>query len=192
MGVISHNAMMKVLTRFARDRRGVSAVEFAMVLPLMVTLYFAGVETTEAIAAKRKVTLAARSLADVTARSTTISAADLNGLYKAVQSVMFPYSNPAGPVEGKLHIKLSSVSIDAKGNATIDWGVAVNETAHAKGDSVALTGKKNVLDIPSTSLIWAEIRYDYTPTVGYLITGTVGLSDEIFMRPRLSDTVTGP
>ena len=36
------------------------------------------------------------------------------------------------------------------------------------------------------------MSYSYTPTIGYVVTGTLTLSDQIYMRPRLSDTVTGP
>ena len=38
------------LVRFARDRRGVSAVEFAMLLPLMLTLYLGTVEISQGVA----------------------------------------------------------------------------------------------------------------------------------------------
>jgi hypothetical protein len=34
------------------------------------------------------------------------------------------------------------------------------------------------------------VNYSYKPTIGYVVTGTLSLSDQIFMRPRLSDTVT--
>jgi len=34
------------------------------------------------------------------------------------------------------------------------------------------------------------VTYAYTPTIGYVITGTLNLADRIYMRPRLSDTVT--
>ena len=62
-------------------------------------------------------------------------------------------------------------------------------TARSKGSSVTLPA---ALLVPSTSLIWSEVQYSYTPTVGYIVTGTLTLKDQIYMRPRLSDTVTGP
>jgi hypothetical protein len=34
------------------------------------------------------------------------------------------------------------------------------------------------------------VSYSYKPAIGYVITGTLNLSDQIWMRPRLSDTVT--
>ncbi len=66
------HAVTAVATRIGRiacfldDRRGVSADEFAMLLPLMVTLYLGSVETSQGIATSRKVTLTAHTLADLT------------------------------------------------------------------------------------------------------------------------------
>jgi hypothetical protein len=40
--------------------------------------------------------------------------------------------------------------------------------------------------------VWSEVSYSYKPAIGYVITGTLNLSDQIYMRPRLSDTITGP
>jgi hypothetical protein len=41
-------------------------------------------------------------------------------------------------------------------------------------------------------LIWSEVQYTYKPVIGYVITNTLTLKDQIYMRPRLSDSVTGP
>ena len=44
------------------------------------------------------------------------------------------------------------------------------------------------LNVANSSLIWSEVQYAYTPTIGYVISGTLTLKDQIYMRPRLSDT----
>ena len=59
-----------------RDQRGVSAVEFAMLLPLMVTLYLGAVEISQGVAIHRKVTLTARTVADLASQVTSINNAD--------------------------------------------------------------------------------------------------------------------
>jgi hypothetical protein len=40
-------------------------------------------------------------------------------------------------------------------------------------------------------LIWGEASYSYKPAIGYVVTGTLNLKDQIYMRPRLSDSVSG-
>ena len=56
------------LSRFARDRRGVSAVEFAFIAPVMIGLYFGCAEISDGVAADRKVSLIAGALANLAAQ----------------------------------------------------------------------------------------------------------------------------
>ena len=81
---------------------------------------------------------------------------------------------------------MSSVTIDAQGKATIAWSDTLNGTARAKGSTVTLPA---ALAIPNSSLIWSEVQYTYKPVIGYVVTGTLTLKDQIYMRPRMSDTV---
>ena len=60
------------------DERGVSAVEFAMLLPLMLTLYLGGVEVSQGVSIDRKVTLTARTVADLVAQVSSINTTGLN------------------------------------------------------------------------------------------------------------------
>ncbi len=48
--------MKKKLNLFARDKAGVSAVEFAMIAPVMITLLLGTVELSDVMMADRKVT----------------------------------------------------------------------------------------------------------------------------------------
>jgi Flp pilus assembly protein TadG len=173
--------MCKSLSGFARDPRGVSAVEFAMVLPLMLTLYLGAVEVSQGIGIDRKVTLTARTVADLASQVTNITNADMTNLLAASTSVMTPYPTST------LTITVSSVTIDAQGRATIAWSDTLSGTARGVGNSVTLP---SALAVANTSLIWSEVSYRYTPVVGYVITGDLTLSDQMYMRPRLTDKVT--
>ncbi|MGZ5830061.1 MAG: TadE/TadG family type IV pilus assembly protein, partial [Xanthobacteraceae bacterium] len=59
-------------------------------------------------------------------------------------------------------------------------------TARPAGQSVTLPA---ALNVASTTVIWGEVSYAYTPTIGYVLTGTLNLSDQIYMRPRLATCV---
>ena len=166
--------------RLLRDKRGVSAVEFAMLLPLMITLYIGTVEVSQAIAVDRKVTLVARTLGDLVAQSTSVNAADMTNILNAAGAVVQPYS------DSLIKITVSRVDIDNAGAAKVVWSKTKNGTARAVDSNVTLPA---ALNTANTSLIWAESEYGYTPTIGYVITGTMNLKDQIYMRPRLSDTV---
>jgi Flp pilus assembly protein TadG len=178
MGALS---MIRSLRKFARDQRGVSAVEFAMLAPLMLTMFFGSVEVSQGISIDRKLTLTARTVADLASQVTNINNADMTNLLKASQAVISPYSTTA------LGVTVSLIKIDANSKATIEWSDTLNGTARSKGSSVTLPG---ALLVPNTSLVWGEVKYSYTPTIGYVMTGTLNLSDQLYMRPRLSDSIT--
>jgi hypothetical protein len=46
------------------------------------------------------------------------------------------------------------------------------------------------LKLPSTSIILAEAILVYKPVIGWNITGTIDLKDQLYMRPRVSDSIT--
>jgi Flp pilus assembly protein TadG len=167
--------------RLIGDERGMSAVEFALLLPLMLTLYLGAVEVSQGIAADRKVTITAGTIGDLVSQVTSIGNTDMTNALNASSAVMAPF-----PISN-LKVTVSSVKIDASGKATVDWSDTLNGTARAKGSAVTLPA---AFIVASTSLIWSEVQYTYKPVVGYVVTGTLNLSDQIYMRPRLSDSVT--
>lgn len=178
-GMFAH-LITRRLSEFVKDKRGVSAVEFAMLLPLMLTLYLGGVEVSQGISIDRKVTLTARTVADLVAQVSSIDTAGVNAALGAATAVMAPYPDSSAKVT------VSVVDIDANGNAKIKWSSTKNGTARAIGSSVTLPA---ALNVPSTSLVWGEASYDYQPSIGYVVTGNMNLTDQIFMRPRLSETI---
>jgi Flp pilus assembly protein TadG len=171
--------MPRRLTDFANDNRGMSAVEFAMLLPVMLTLYLGGVELSQGISIDRKVTI---TVADLVAQASNVkTAADANAstALEAAAAVLAPY-----PINSA-KIVVSVVDIDANGNAKVRWSSAKNTSARATGSSVTVP---NALKIPKTTLVWGETSYKYQPAIGYVVTGALDLSDQIFMRPRLDNT----
>src|SRR5690242_20114501 len=85
------------ITSLRHDQRGASAVEFAMLLPLMLTLYLGAVEVSSAVSIHRKVTLTARATADLASQVTGINNADMTNMLNAAKAVIAPY--PEGPLK---------------------------------------------------------------------------------------------
>jgi len=171
------------VARFTRDKRGVSAVEFAIVLPFMAILYLGGTAVTQGIILKRKVVLVSHTVGDLVARDNNITNAEVTAIFDAAKAVFAPYAwNPL------LKIKVTSVNINAAGTATVGWAEAFQDTARTPGSTITLPPGLNA---PSTSIIWAEVNYSYTPPVGGSFTGgSIPMFDQLYIRPRLVTTIT--
>ena len=170
------NPIQRGLRRFGRDRRGVAAVEFALVLPVMLTFYFGVAEVANALMVNRKVTALNRTLADLTAQAGSITDSDMNSIFDAAQTVMMPYT------EVQPGMVVASIVIDDTGRARVCWSSQRNGTALGRGTAVTIPAE---MRIPSTSLIMARTTYRFTPVIGHLITGAITLGDRpLYMRPR--------
>jgi Flp pilus assembly protein TadG len=168
------------LTRFAKEQRGLAALEFAMLLPMMMTLYVGSAELSTGVSIHRKVTIAAHTIADLSSQFTTIADSDMTNILNAATDIIYPYPS------AKLQAVVSELSINAQGQATVVWSDTLNGTARTVGSTVTIPSN---LAAPNTFLLLGEAAYNYAPSYGYVVTGTLALSDQIYIRPRQSNSV---
>jgi len=166
--------------RFVRDHRAVTSVEFAILLPLMVGLYLGSAEVSQGIAIKRKVTLTAHAVADLSTQYTAINNAQMTNILNAASAIITPYPSAS------LSATVSEISINAQGKATVVWSDSLNGTALPVGQTVTVPA---ALAVPNTYLILGQAQYSYNPTYGYVLTNTLTLSDQIFLLPRQSGSI---
>lgn len=165
---------------FARECRGLAALEFAFLLPVMLTLYLGSVEITTGVAIQRKVTLTARAVADLASQYTSINSANMSNILTASSDIIAPYA------AAKLGVVVSELSVNAQGVASVVWSATLNGTARSAGQVVTIPVS---LTVPNTYLILGESSYSYNPTYGYVVTGTMTLTDQIYLSPRQSSSV---
>jgi Flp pilus assembly protein TadG len=176
----------RVLSRLARDRRGSSAVEFAIIAPLMLGLYIGCVEISDGVAADRKVTLTAGALANLASQVQTIDTPGMSNIMNAATAIISPYS------AGNLTTTVTCIKIDAAKIATVAWSATVGGTAKSKGSAITVPTE---ISIASSSLVLAEVTYLYRPVTGYIpawshIAATgITLSDKMYMSPRITAPV---
>ena len=167
--------------RFARAAEGASAVEFALVLPVLMTIYFGGYLVCEVAAAYRKVTLTAHTVADLTTQYTSMSATDVANVIGASTQVMAPFATT------NLTIVLSEFQVTAAGVATVTWSQALNATPLRVGTPITLPPG---VAQPATSIVLASVGYSYLPVVGYKLTGPIAMSSQLYMSPRQVGSIT--
>ena len=169
------------LLHFARDRDGVSAIEFAMILPFMLTLYLGSVEVGDGLAIQFKSTLAARTVADLTTQYVSINNATMSTILNAATAVVTPYSS-AGMI-----VTVSEISTNSSGQAVVQWSDSLNGTARSVGSSITLP---SALQQKNITIIYGEVTYPYTPSLGYVLTGTINIYESMYFYPRLSTAIT--
>lgn len=191
-----HSGFLQRIRNFGANTAGVAAMEFALVVPIMIGLYFMLNETANGLRAARKVTMTARIMADLASRSADLSDAALKDLLDSSGPIFDPFSATTGS------FRITSFRFDASGKGFVDWseirGTGLGARYARCTPTDALPSNPSLvpiavpqgLKIANTSLVLAETMMQYTPSVGWAITGTLDLKDKLYMRPRDSSFVT--
>ncbi len=181
---------------FRRDNKGIAAVEFSLILPLMLLLYFGSVLVTQAVRASRKVDLVAAALSNLASQQLTCSTggsvpcltdADMtgsNGIFTAAAAIMSPYGIT------DLKMTISQVNVQTyNGNliAKVDWTVTnngatarscspggANNSLIAQNVSTSQANFQNYIPTsyvasgaPTGSMIVADVVYQFKPGMGW-------------------------
>jgi Flp pilus assembly protein TadG len=174
--------MSGIFTRFRKDRRGVAAVEFALIAPAMVLLYCGLVELCQAVIAERKANHVASAIGDLVTQVETVSTSDLSDIFTIGNTIMSPFPTST------LQMRVTSVTADAQGNPKVTWSRGSGMTALGVGASVTLPLTLAAGD----SVIMSESQYQYTSVLHYVLPNALNYNEHYYLRPRRSDNVTCP
>lgn len=177
------------LRAFARDRRGVAALEFALLLPFMIALYVASNETSQALTVYRKVAHTGSTLGDLTSQASTLSTADMNNIMAASAAVMSPFTDTG--------LKIVVAAVEKKNNAyVVDWSIAKNTTTWTEGGSPPITMPSGLIS-DGEQIIVTQVQYTYTSAFSNFMkdiwgANTITLKDLSYFRPRVTTNIAKP
>lgn len=179
-----------ILRRLARDRRGVSAVGFALLLPVMLTLLIAGNELSQALTIYRKVSHTGSALGDLVSQVSTISTSEMTNILAASTTIMTPYDASG------VKLVVSAVNYTASSGFKTGWSVGMNTAAWTTGGTPPVTIPSGLVS-DGQQLIVTKVDYIYTSTFSTFMQDILGgtsltLSDTSYLRPRVSATVAYP
>ena len=166
-----------------RDRSGVSAIEFAMIVPVLIGLYVGAVELGNALTINRRASMISSTAADLVAQTKEVTTADLQDVVGAASSLLTPYST------SPLTIVLTSVVADQNNSGKVDWSYANKGAARAKNSAYAVPAG---LTQANSSVIVAEVSYAYSPLLnltGFFSPGSFTMQRTFYARPRKSLTI---
>ena len=208
---------LSIWTRLAdklrQDRRGIAATEFALILPFMLTLYLGIVELSKGYMASQRMTLVARTLADLVAQqqqlqtggTTNITDSIMSNIFAASTAIMAPYSTT------NLTMTVSQVLLSNKADGTCcqaktDWTIANNGgtarpcqvlTASNAAPVSTTTIPTGFTTSPSTPgpIVVADVTYQYIPGFSFQIwnwkvSKTFNMAQTQYMRPRGTNSLS--
>ena len=162
---------------FARNETGASAVEFALLAPLMVATYLGMGELTQGMMASRRTSHLAATVGDLVAQSETLSTANIEDIYEISESIMRPL-----PVNTNLSIRVTNVTMKADNKAHVDWSSGHNIEAYSKDDVVSSVTTDEIA--VGESLIVTEVNYYFESAVGNFFPGLTSMDEIYFHHPR--------
>ena len=195
------------------NKDGVAAVEFALILPLMLVLvlYIGTAELTTGLMANRKMTLVARTVADLIAQddvSTGITNAVLDDVYNSTAAIMSPFATTS------LKITASSLKFVPKKNAPSNapeykamtvWSISSASATKRPCGVSAITKVSNSTTPTSTTMpeglyyggtiIVADVEFLFTPKFGGAFfswsdsTSSITMKHTSYMKPRSQDEI---
>lgn len=200
-----HRARPSALRSIRKDTSGVGAIEFALVVPILLALLLGGSELGVALTIDRKVKAAAGAAVDLASQSTQLESSDFPKLMGIARGSLAPYSI------APLAMRLTQIRITGDGQGTVDWSCGSKGYGKlAKGTPVTVPpafagiAKSIISQILSQNgkpltpadlkanaiyIVRGEAKYDFEPVTGQVFGETISLSGVTYVQPRYSDSV---
>jgi len=178
--------VLRRLRRFVEDRRGVGAVEFAIVAPLLIMGYVGAFEISVAMTVMRKVNRASSTVSDLLTQTQTVNKATLDTMKDVTKNILAPF------VASSYSLKITGIAVDADGKATVAWSRDEKSgTPYAKGTKLNLPSD---MDAQSTFIVRTEFSLPHKillmmPGLKDSKINTVTLGKTSYFRQRVGEKV---
>jgi Flp pilus assembly protein TadG len=179
------------------DRRGVAAVEFAFIAPVLLCLYFMTMEIAQGIETNKKVGRVASMVADLITQQQNINKNDIDAIMQIGEATLQPYNRS----EPTIIVTGIDISDDPTPIVTVEWSrKLVNGVAMQDQPAGNATTVPSDLKIPGTFLVRVEADLDYRPMIAWAADSkqTLGLmsafdninmAERYYLRPRMSNSI---
>jgi Flp pilus assembly protein TadG len=183
--------LLRRVRRLARNRRGFAAVEFALLLPVIVLMWCGIVEVSNLVMASSKLAAANQDMADLVSRCTTVSSTDTTAVFNLAALVMKPYPVTATNSTGYI----ASVNFaPTTGTPTYAWcdsfaGATSTGTTNCPS-TTTLQNSATGLGDAGTSVLITGITYKYQPYFSVIYSSIITMTKVTYIHPRLVTLVT--
>jgi Flp pilus assembly protein TadG len=171
---------LRFLSRLARDRGGVVAVEFALVLPTLMVLFIGTFEASNLVRIKMKFDEAAPAIANLIALQNPSQTGSLTSDFcNGAADMLKPFSTSG------LNVQVSSVT-NYNGTSSVDWTANCNNMSNPQSPTTLASG---LVPNNGDSVIIVQTSYSYTAPIHMILGSSYTFTNDGFARPRSNSTV---
>lgn len=170
--------MKNKIKQFIKDISGVSAVETAILFPVLLMMMTAVYDLGQGVVISQKVNSASQVIGDLLARYETVDSALIDDVINAGELALAPYS------ASELGYDIASVEFDEDGDAFELWRRTFNMDAQNDPleDAVGLGGE-------GEGVIIVSVKYEYVPFFNNIIIDSFVMNERAFLKGRKSLTI---
>ena len=178
-------------TRFLRDAGGAAAVEFALIMPLLLLLFLGTIEASTLITVDRRINVISGTVGDLVSRwdpdAGAIPSSELNDYFRASEGIIYPY-----PTTGLQQV-VSFVEVASNGTTKVKWSCAYNGGTKRATNSAYTSLPTHMNQLARGGWVVAsETSYNYLPVLGMVFTDALHLYQQSFYLPRYASEISGP
>jgi Flp pilus assembly protein TadG len=188
------NALPSRLRRFIAGEQGVTAIEFALVLPIVVTILIGCFEVPRYVLVFQKIARTSSGVADLVAQADEpVTKNQMADIFTAGKIMMEPYDVIAN---GRIYV--SSINNPSGGGVTLTWQrnnaglVATASKMGAAGTNPSAKLPAALVPASNEEVLVAEVYFNYTPVFSSIIYSGSQLYMISYTRPRNKNLVTAP
>ena len=179
--------------RLRRNDEAAAAVEFALIVPFLITLYFGSIEAAALYTVDKRIDSISSTIGDLVAQwdpdegvLTTGTGGTLTDYLNAATAMMSPYST------ANLKIVVTLVEVKNDGSTKILWSKA-NAAGTAKSTTTYPDLEADANDEMNAMsqggcVVAAEVTYNYLPILGQVFTVALDLKHTTYFLPRLGSS----
>ena len=172
------------LRHFFKDERAVSAVEFALLLPVMILIYAGVADVSRGVDANRKVNRVASVVGDLVSRQISVFPAQLDDIFMIGASIMLPSAK--SPEIKISFLKVERIQNGANFKVTLEWSRKTRSFDDKRG--MGPTEVPENLRREAMNYIHVETQYTYQPLLSVVLP-SINMDEVYFVSPRYSDII---
>jgi Flp pilus assembly protein TadG len=186
---------LEAIRQFANGEQGVTAIEFALVLPVILLILLGCFEVPRYVLVVQKIARTSASVADLVAQADEpITGNQMQDIFIAGKTLMQPYDVVAN---GKIYI--SSINNPAAAGVKLTWQRNNGGNDGGKGSKLGAEGSNPTAKLPANlvpasneEVLAAEVYFNYQPVFSSLIYNGSWLYRISYSRPRNKNLMTAP